>query len=223
MKTPAHDPWQDRLSEYLDGELAPGEHAALERHLEGCAACRATLAELRAVVAAARALGARAPERDLWPELAGQLAQRRPSPRPWLAFAAGVLATLLGLLAWRALATGAREDEVAALGERYLLLLREPEGFGAELGPAQQAALVERYARWARSLGARCLGGEELAPERLELLAEAEAPREPSGGERVGGYFVLAARDRAEALAMARTCPHLEQGGSIEVRRIQEH
>ena len=37
------DQWTDRLSEYLDGELLTGERTALEEHLVGCAACRATL------------------------------------------------------------------------------------------------------------------------------------------------------------------------------------
>jgi len=50
------DQWTDRLSEYLDGELLTGERTALEQHLLGCADCRATLAELRRVVARAQAL-----------------------------------------------------------------------------------------------------------------------------------------------------------------------
>ena len=50
------DVWTDRLSEYLDDELPPGERAALEGHLAQCAECSATLADLRRVVARARAL-----------------------------------------------------------------------------------------------------------------------------------------------------------------------
>ena len=38
-----HDTWNDRLSEYLDGELEPRERAALETHLAGCVECRADL------------------------------------------------------------------------------------------------------------------------------------------------------------------------------------
>ena len=41
------DTWNDRLSEYLDGELTPGERVALEAHLATCRECAATLAELR--------------------------------------------------------------------------------------------------------------------------------------------------------------------------------
>ena len=41
------DVWTDRLSEYLDDELPPGERVALEGHLAQCAECSATLADLR--------------------------------------------------------------------------------------------------------------------------------------------------------------------------------
>ena len=61
------DQWTDRLSEYLDGELGAAERAALEGHLATCAECGATLAELRRVVARARALDDRPPTADLWP------------------------------------------------------------------------------------------------------------------------------------------------------------
>jgi anti-sigma factor RsiW len=67
------DQWTDRLSEYLDGELGGGERTALEAHLAGCAACAATLVELRRVVARAQALDDRPPTADLWPAVAEQI------------------------------------------------------------------------------------------------------------------------------------------------------
>jgi anti-sigma factor RsiW len=48
------DTWTDRLSEYIDATLSESERGALEAHLSGCADCRATLEELRRVVARAR-------------------------------------------------------------------------------------------------------------------------------------------------------------------------
>lgn len=69
----AADPWAVRLSEYLDGDLAPAERAALETHLPACAACRAELAELSEVVQRAAALPLRAPDTDLWPGIAARL------------------------------------------------------------------------------------------------------------------------------------------------------
>src|SRR5690606_8966425 len=66
-------PWQDRLSEYLDGELDEAERSALEAHLEVCGECRETLQELRAVVALARSLEDRPPAVDLWPAIAERI------------------------------------------------------------------------------------------------------------------------------------------------------
>jgi anti-sigma factor RsiW len=67
------DVWTDRLSEYLDDELPPGERAALEGHLTQCAECSATLADLRRVVARARALESTGPATDLWPGIATRI------------------------------------------------------------------------------------------------------------------------------------------------------
>jgi len=68
-----NDQWTDRLSEYVDGELAAGEQSALEAHLTTCADCRATLEELRRVVGRAKQLEARPPRTDLWPGVARRI------------------------------------------------------------------------------------------------------------------------------------------------------
>jgi len=67
------DQWTDRLSEYLDDELAPDERAAIEAHLRQCAACGAVLADLKRIVTRARGLEDRLPERDLWPGIAARI------------------------------------------------------------------------------------------------------------------------------------------------------
>jgi len=68
------DPWVDRLSEYLDGELTGAERAALESHVTACAACAEALEGLRAVVSRAQALEDAPPAEDLWPGIATQIA-----------------------------------------------------------------------------------------------------------------------------------------------------
>ena len=106
------DTWTERLSEYLDGDLAAGERAALEAHLDGCAGCRETLADLRRVVARARALEDREPAADLWPGIAGRIgartvhalearrARRLSFSIPQLAAAGIALTAMSGSLAW---------------------------------------------------------------------------------------------------------------------------
>ncbi len=71
------DAWTDRLSEYVDGELDPAERAALEVHLQLCAGCAGTVGELRAVLLRAGALGAIAPDTDLWPAIEARIAAPR--------------------------------------------------------------------------------------------------------------------------------------------------
>ncbi len=68
--------WTDRLSEYLDGELEPADHAACEAHLASCGACRQVVTELQQVIAAARADVDRDPSTDLWPGILAQIATK---------------------------------------------------------------------------------------------------------------------------------------------------
>jgi anti-sigma factor RsiW len=75
------DTWRDRLSEYLDGDLAEGEHVELEAHFADCAECRDTIDQLRAVVAKAGALENRLPTSDLWSGVAERIGTHR-SPEP---------------------------------------------------------------------------------------------------------------------------------------------
>ena len=83
-----NDLWTNRLSEYIDGELDNTERAALEAHLRACGHCYATLADLRQVVARAKALEDREPAKDLWADIRAGLtpargtATGRPAVRP---------------------------------------------------------------------------------------------------------------------------------------------
>ncbi len=67
------DPWTDRLSEYVDGTLRAEERAGFEAHLDGCATCRATADDLRAVATRASTLADTPPTRDLWDGIAARI------------------------------------------------------------------------------------------------------------------------------------------------------
>jgi hypothetical protein len=99
------DQWTDRLSEYLDGDLAEHEKAALEAHLDTCTACGETLAGLRRVVARARSLEDRPPSGDLWSGVAARIGagprrRRLTFSVPQLLAAGIALAVLSGGSAW---------------------------------------------------------------------------------------------------------------------------
>ena len=61
-----HTEWIDRLSDYIDDELTPGERQDVDAHLAECQPCAAALADLRANVERARTLTPVTPARDLW-------------------------------------------------------------------------------------------------------------------------------------------------------------
>jgi len=71
--TPMTHPNAERLSDYLDGDLPPGEVRLLETHLAACAECAALVAEIRRVMARAQALEDLPPRSDLWPGVAAAI------------------------------------------------------------------------------------------------------------------------------------------------------
>lgn len=108
---------------------------------------------------------------------------------------------------------------------RYVLLLYEDADFRPS---ADEDALVAEYRGWAIGLAR---DGALVAGEKLDetgMLLEApggDGTALPGGADgsplgRLAGYFVIAAADRAEALAIAGTNPHLRHGGRIVVRPI---
>lgn len=76
------DEMEDRLNEYLDGELPGTERQEVDRHLAGCPGCRETLRGLRSIRDGAGTLPRHLePPRDLWPGIrsalrAGKLPRR---------------------------------------------------------------------------------------------------------------------------------------------------
>jgi hypothetical protein len=135
-------PQPDLLSNYLDGELPPGDARMLEAHLAACPVCTTLLAELRRVVARAQALEDRPPRVDLWPGVAAAIGsapwgRRRIALSMPQLLAAGVATMLLsggtvGLLL-RGPATAPRAVASADLGDTGRALVRITEA-GVERG-----------------------------------------------------------------------------------------
>lgn len=118
---PSADPWNDRLSEYLDDELETDARTALEAHLGGCVTCRTDLEALRRVTARAAALPDVPPDTDLWSGIASRIGA--PSAResirqprrfaftlPQLIAASLALMVLSGSMVWLARLGGPQSD-----------------------------------------------------------------------------------------------------------------
>jgi anti-sigma factor RsiW len=87
------DNWTPRLSEYIDGELSPGEAEALEAHLLECDECGRILQDLRGVVARAANVLDRPPENDLWQGIAARIApEQTPAQKRRFSFSVSQLA-----------------------------------------------------------------------------------------------------------------------------------
>ena len=135
----------DRLSEYLDGDIAAAERSAIEAHVGGCPQCASTLEELRLVTARAAALAGRPMPADLWPAIAARLEPPVLSLRrrrhwwsgpltigvPQLAAAAVILMVLSGGAVWL-LRPRSRTSAVASVPSAAA-----PVVSAASLGPAR--------------------------------------------------------------------------------------
>lgn len=120
------DAFTSQLSEYIDDELSAPKRQSVETHLAECGACRATLGELRRVVAQAANLTDSAPLNDLWPGIDARIRNRPATARvspfrraisarlsftiPQIAAAGLTLMVLSGGLVWMARSGDPRAD-----------------------------------------------------------------------------------------------------------------
>ena len=66
-------PKTEIFSDYMDGDLSPGQAREVERHMEECPRCASLYRDLLEVRERARSLPDQYPERDLWPDIANAL------------------------------------------------------------------------------------------------------------------------------------------------------
>lgn len=113
------------------------------------------------------------------------------------------------------------KQQAQSSGSLFLLLLYEDASF------QNAGSHVAEYTAWARELAkaGQLEAGEKLKNDGVMLTSEGERPaafkdqmtKAPGG---VAGYFVVRAADRAGAMKIASTCPHLKYGGRILIREL---
>jgi hypothetical protein len=144
----------------------------------------------------------------------GLLAVRRRWSLPVIAAAvvALVLAAWLGAQ-WQTRRASIERTPLAQ--PRFVILLYA----GDSMANADGVTRRDEYAAWAQRLAAQgtTISGEELEETGVDIPA-GSMTAQPLAQPR--GYFVIGARDAADAKAIAATCPHLRHGGRIVVRRI---
>ena len=110
---------------------------------------------------------------------------------------------------------------------QFLLLLYEtPTSIGRfkALSPEEMQKAIEKYMAWAKkpfTVDSKRLAGE---PGRV-MRSHNGTPRTTDGPfsetkEVLGGFYLIEAADYDEAVARTNDHPHLEYGGTIEVRKL---
>jgi len=111
---------------------------------------------------------------------------------------------------------------------QFILLLRG--GYEAYEGftPEQVQQAIQKYRTWSHNLKARGAlvgalklrdeGGHRLEIQNGQLVVDGPFAETK---ETIAGYFVIRAADYAAACAIAKECPVLADGGSVEVREIE--
>ncbi|HKK21385.1 MAG TPA: YciI family protein [candidate division Zixibacteria bacterium] len=108
----------------------------------------------------------------------------------------------------------------------FMFLIREDAT--KQSSPRQGKEIVEKFMAWAGQLRERgkFKGGDEVQSNgRILSMPDGnivESPFVPAG-DSVAGYFLIEADDYAEATQIARECPGLHYGDSIEIRQISDY
>ena len=158
----------------------------------------------------------------------GLLRSTRPVWRP-LGLTVAAMAAALLLFA-TGLGIGRRSAMPAAdTRPSYMLLLYEGRAFQLDRSkPGAIAQYEAEYNAWAAGLEARGVGvqGRALALTSHLLHDTPQGVRVESGDAvsaqgMIDGFFIIRVTDDAEAVAIARTHPHLRHGGWIALRAIK--
>jgi hypothetical protein len=109
-----------------------------------------------------------------------------------------------------------------------MLMLYDTEdakmGFGA-MSPEDMQKALEKYMAWRKA--PFCVDGKRLADDNGKVIrATAGGKATATDGpysetkEILGGYYTIEAPSYDEAVKLTLTHPHLEHGGTIELRQV---
>jgi hypothetical protein len=173
-------------------------------------------------------------------------AERLVSPRPdfrrmvptW-AGAVAAAALVAGLVGFQVGTHRGGEIELAPQGKgmsqrTFILLLHSDSTYSRGDPPKTNKELEGEYYGWAKGLGKETFVatnalvlndgawlGPPGAPAALRHCADGLGGACSPPGDRIDGFFVIRAKNMAEAQQIASTCPHLKHGGRVEVREIE--
>jgi hypothetical protein len=115
---------------------------------------------------------------------------------------------------------------------QYMLLLHQVPNYNMDLPREKMLEMTKRYMAWAEGLRekGRLAGGEKLAAGGVRHIKFQSGQLVVSDGpyaeakDVIGGYFIIEAKDAAEAETIAKDCPHMALAPSnwMEIRPIDD-
>lgn len=108
----------------------------------------------------------------------------------------------------------------------FTFLFRNGPPASSPASPEQMQQTMNKWMAWFKELGTKGLLKEMGHP--LEPSGKTVTGRTVNDGpfaeakDLVGGFSIIQAKDLAEAAEIAKGCPILEVGGSVEVRPVQK-
>ena len=109
---------------------------------------------------------------------------------------------------------------------QYMLLLYDDPSQWQKLSPEEMQKAIEKYMAWTRKPFMVDSKRLKEDPGRV-IRSQGGKPRSTDGPysetkEVLGGFYTIEAADYDEATRRALDHPHLEYGGTIEVRQLYE-
>jgi hypothetical protein len=218
------------IHDSLTNQASRGALSRLEAHVHECPSCRLTLqrsawlwqilSETRAPVpdpAAMQRIRAellRHPRSVSLPRRVHLMSSIGSVGRLAVAAAAGIVVTLFAIRRGTPAPTPPEQHE-------YMLFLSTPTN-----GPAPSATelhqIVSEHRAWAEQLRheGRLVVADKLTDDDGQSVPTVPVSNSPAPTERIGGFFLIRARDFDDAVHVAKDAPTIRYGGRITVRQI---
>ncbi len=103
---------------------------------------------------------------------------------------------------------------------QYMLVMRRDPANMAGFSAEEMQKALEKYMAWTKR--PFTLDAKRLAPDSGRVIRGKQVKDGPfsEAKEIFGGYYLIEAADYDQAVQRAMDHPHLEYGGSIEVRQL---
>lgn len=108
---------------------------------------------------------------------------------------------------------------------KYMLILFDNVEAFQESSPEEMQEEIGLHMKWIENLGDHYDSGEPLHLEAKNIKGKQKVVSDGpfiEAKEMIGGFYIINANSLDEATELAKECPVLRLGGSIEVREVMK-